>query len=226
MSRTDELPFSARLLTKSELDRNDIYMTAAPKTGRVVTLVGPLRFAQWLLLTFDRDCIDCVERPRPLSLSGSTCIELDFWSRRRDDSEMFWLMVAESDSTNGPTGRVHRDATLWSRAVQNAGLSLTFVYENEILQRWQRVANLFRLLPHVQAAYRIPEILCLRDRVADAFAHNPVPMTFEQLELILYDLEQASVRSTVCSMIYEGLLTFEEDLPLSRRTLLTRRVSA
>lgn len=226
MSRTDEMPFSPRRLTKSELDRNDIYMTAEPRTGRVVSLIGPLRLAQWLLLTFDRDCADCVERPRQLSLGGSTCIELDFWTRRRDDSEMFWFMVAESESTNGPTGRVHRDATLWSRAVQNAGVSLTLVYEKELLQRWQCIANYFRLLPNVQAAYQLPDILRLRGRVTDAFGRTPVPMTFEQLELSLHDLARPSVRSAICSMIYEGLLTFEEDLPLSRRTLLTWRASA
>src|SRR5690242_5081428 len=128
-------------------------MTAAPRLGDPVALVGPLRFAQWLLLTFDRNYIACVERPRQLVLHHDTSVELDFWTLHRDGSEMFWFLVSETNSHLGPTGRVHQDTTLWSRAIENAGIPLTFIFESDLLHQGQRIANFFRLLPHVQAAY-------------------------------------------------------------------------
>jgi hypothetical protein len=222
----DALPFNPRPLTKSELDRNDIYMTAKPRTGELVALVESIRLAHWLLLTFDRQYCDCVERPRQLTLHHDVSVELDFWTRQRDGAEMFWALVPEKDSLHGPTGRVHRDATLWSQAAQSTGIPLTFVHENQILHQGQRVANFFRLLPHTQAAYQLSDMGRLRDRVTEVFACRPVPMTFEQVESSLHDLDKASVRSTICGFIYEGIATFEADLPLTARTLLTWRTQA
>jgi hypothetical protein len=214
-------PFEARQLTKSELNRNDIYMTAEPRSGRVVALVGPLRFAQWLLLAFDRHCRQCVERPRQITLHHDTTAELDFWTRHHDGSEMFWSLVPAVEPLSGSSGRTRRDTTLWSNAVQRAGIQLTFVFENEVLKQGQRIANYFRLLPHVQAGYQLPNSEHARSRVMEIFVKQPVPMTFEQLEASLNDLDSATVRSAACRLLFEGLLTFSEDLPLTRRTLLT-----
>lgn len=218
-------PFCPRPLTKSEFDNNDIYMAAKPGRDDPVEIVGPLRFAQWLLLTFDARCHACVERPRQLTLYHDVVVELDFWTLQHDGSEMFWYIVPEKDLRKGPTGRVFRDATLWAEAAQQTGVPLTFVYEHHILQRGQRIANFFRLLPHAQAAYHLPDRTLIRDRVAEFFAHRPLSMTFEQVERSLCELDKASVRSTLCGFIHEGVITFDHDLPLDDRTLLTWRSS-
>jgi hypothetical protein len=222
----ENLPFNPRQLTNAELGRHNVFMTAKPRTEELVALVDPIRLAQWLLLVFDRDYSECIERPRQLTLHHDVSVELDFWTRRRDGSEMFWVVVAESDSQHSVTGRVHRDATLWAQAAANTGIPLTFVHERQILQQGHRVGNYFRLLPHVQAAYQLSDIAILRDRVTDLASHWPVPMTFEQIERSLPLLDTAAVRATLCSFIYEGSLSFEADLPLTARTLLTWSTSA
>ena len=213
-------PFSPRSLTKSELDNNDIYLTTRPGRRTPVELVGPLRLAQWLLLIFDSQCRDCVERPRQLTLHPDITVEIDFWTQNCDGSEMFWHVVSDKSCESGPSGRIFRDTTLWAEAARKTGIPLTFVQERHILQRGQRVANYFRMLPHAQAAYHLPDGPCLRDRVAECFAHCPLPMTFEQIEGSLLGLDKASVRSTLCGLIYEGAITMDADLPLSERTVL------
>lgn len=216
-----DLPFTSRPLTSSELSRYDIFMTAKPGSNEIVALVDPIRLAQWLLLMFDRHCTECVERPRKLTLHNEVSVELDFWTRHRDGSEMFWVIVSEKDSHLTLTGRVHRDATLWSQAAAATGIPLTFVHESQVLQRGQRAANFFRLLPHVQAAYQLPQIANLRERVRELAVRWPLAMTFEQIENSLPDLDRAAVRATLCSFIFEGVMTFEEEIALTERTLLT-----
>lgn len=214
-------PFHPRLLTKSELDRNDVFMTTHPRSGDLVTLVDPIRLAQWLLLIFNRQYRDCVERPRQLSLHHDKTVELDFWTLHNDGSEMFWVLVPEKDCQRGPSGRAHRDATLWSQAASGAGIPITFIYESEILHQGPKIANYFRLLPHAQAARHLPDITLLRGRISEVFSHLPIALTFEQVENSLQKLDKAAVRATLSGLICEGQLTFEEDLPLSDRTLLT-----
>lgn len=217
------LPFTARSLTRQELQREDTYIFRSPKQNQAITLVGVMRLAFWLEQEFDPLTVACVARPRGLQLYPGHEVEIDFWTRSRDGAETFWIAVGASDAQHTKDGVEVKDRPVWEAAAQRAGLSLDYIHEQGLQQRSQPIANYLRLLPHVQAARRHAAIPVLTLRIQELFHAGVFALSFLQLESALEAFPSHEVRMAACVLIHAGWLDFPRDLPLSRRTPLQRR---
>ncbi|MEY2170627.1 MULTISPECIES: hypothetical protein [unclassified Rhodanobacter] len=219
---SEALPFDPRSLTSRELSNEDVYITYSPKAGRAVALVGVARLAFWLENEFDPTTQAVVERPRDLELYSGRTIELDFWTRGTDGAETFWAVqgIEECDRVND--GLQPKEATLWDQAAHRAGLSLKFVFEHELQHRAHSIANYLRLLPHIQAARRRAEVPSIAGRVKELFSPVVTSLSFQQIEGSLSQIPADVVRMATCTLLHEGWLGFQKELPLSSHSRLTR----
>jgi len=220
---SETLPFAARSLTRRELQREDTYIFRSPKQDETITLLGVTRLAFWLEREFDPLTVACVARPRSLEWRPGHEIELDFWVRLRDGTETFWVTVGADDTRATNDGYQAKDSRAWDDAARRAGLSLDYAYEQALSSRAQRLANYLRLLPHVQAARRRPQVPLLMSRIQEAFHVGVLSLSFLQLERTLETFPAHEVRMAACVLIHAGWLDFPRDTPLSRHTSLKRR---
>ena len=102
-------PFTARDLTRSELQRQDVYLYESPKANRRVTLVRPTALALALEFEFDKDIELFVERPRTLQVDNSPH-ELSFWTQSRRGLEQFHLLTAYPEGPSGQGTRCRASA--------------------------------------------------------------------------------------------------------------------
>lgn len=218
----NRVPFEARLLTKQELDREDIYITRSPKCGRAIMIVGVFRFAFWIEQEFNPAVERCIERPRDLDLCDGRSVEIDFWTRSKSGEEVFWVLIGANELSILKEGDKPQSIMLWNQAAQKAGLSLQFAYEHKLQLRSQHIANFLRLLPHVQAGRRLSNKNVIYDRVKELFSLGVISLSFIQIETSLQDFSASDVRIAVCTLIHTGWLSFPIDLPISNATRLTR----
>lgn len=218
----EALPFDPRPLTAKELSNEDVYITYSPKAARSVSLVGVTRLAFWLENEFDRATEAMVERPRNLELYSGRKVEIDFWTRGTDGRETFWAVQGIEECERTQDGLQPKDANLWDQAAHRASLSLRFVFEHELQQRAQSIANYLRLLPHIQAARRRAEVPSIAGRVKELFSLAVTSLSFQQIEGALGQIPVNVVRMATCTLLHEGWLGFQKELPLSSHSRLTR----
>ncbi|THD09442.1 hypothetical protein [Rhodanobacter lindaniclasticus] len=216
------LPFDPRALTASELSNEDVYITYSPKAARAVSLVGITRLAFFLKNEFDPAAEAVVERPRSLELYSGRTVELDFWTLGTDGRETFWAVQGIEECERVQDGLQPKDATVWDQAAHRAGLSLRFVFEHDLQHRAQSIANYLRLLPHIQAARRRAEVPSIAGRVKELFSPVVTSLSFQQIEGSLSQIPADVVRMATCTLLHEGWLGFQKELPLSSHSRLTR----
>ena len=219
-SHNSTTAFAERPLTRKERSRYDTYVFFSPKQNKIVEVTNVVALAFFLEREFDPKIEACVPRPRLLTLPDRRTVELDFWTRTRDGQENFWVLIGKNDIEKGPSAIVPRDESLWTRAAQTAGLMLDFIFEHQIDRRAQRAANCLRMLPHVQAARRRPHIHVVADRIRELYGRGIDGLTFEQIEAGLKDFAAVDTCTAACVLVHAGALTFDMDLPLTRRTTL------
>jgi len=153
----DVLPFEARPLTRKEERRGGLYLYTSPKLQRPVAVIGAMTLAIALDLEFSTATTAYVERPRLLRYRDSE-IELSFWQRERSGRERFHLLVSDDVSEIEPKSRhrQHRNARDLIDAANAAGISLSFVFEADVLTKATSIATWYRLLPYVQTAHTLP----------------------------------------------------------------------
>lgn len=222
----DVLPFEARPLTRKEERRGDLYLYTSPKLQRPVAVIGAMTLAIALELEFSTATTAYVERPRLLRYRDSE-VELSFWQREHSGRERFHLLVSDEDSEMELKSRrrQHRDARDLIDAANAAGISLSFVFEADVLAKATSIATWYRLLPYVQTAHTLPHRQSIESRLLEAFAHQP-RMTFEQSEAALSGLYPADVRAVVCELIHRGLLLIDTAKPLHRHAVIEARMPA
>lgn len=220
------LPFDARLLTRKEERRGDLYLYLSPKLQRPVAVIGAMTLTVALELEFSTTTAAYVERPRLLRYRD-TEVELSFWQRECGGRERFYLLVSDAASDMEPKSRhrQHRDARDLIDAANAAGISLEFVFEADVLAKAASIATWYRLLPYVQTARVLPHRQSIEARLLEAFA-NQSRMTFDQCEAALNDLHPADVRAVICELIHRGLLLIDPAKPLHRHTVLERGMPA
>jgi len=150
-----------------------------------------------------------------------------FWQRERSGRERFHLLVSDDVSEIEPKSRhrQHRNARDLIDAANAAGISLSFVFEADVLTKATSIATWYRLLPYVQTAHTLPHRQSIEGRLLEAFAHQP-RMTFEQSEAALSGLHPADVRAVVCELIHRGSLLIDPAKPLHRHAVIETRMPA
>lgn len=223
MARNDEpIPFTPRLLTKSERRKEDLYIFKSPKLGRNIEVIGPLRFALSLKLDFDPDTTVYVERPRTLMVRNKQ-IELGFWSREMRGRERFWLVVPATETTQDANKvRQHRHWRDLVDAANEASISLEFVYESDLLAISTSIDCWFHLLPFVQTAVGLAHRHPLRNQIRYVF-EMIAQASFSQIELALPSFQPADVRAVVCDLIHAGDLEVSNSGSLQSTTIVRRR---
>lgn len=222
----DVLPFEARPLTRKEERRGDLYLFTSPKLQRTVAVIGAMTLAIALELEFSTATTAYIERPRLLRYRDSE-VELSFWQRESSGRERFHLLVSDEVSEVEPKSRhrQHRNARDLIDAANAAGISLSFVFEADVLTKATSIATWYRLLPYVQTAYALPHRQSIEGRLREVFA-NQARMTFEQCEAALNDLHPADVRAVTCELVHRGLLLIDPAKPLHRHAIVEARVPA
>lgn len=215
-SREPNWPFQPRELTRKEQRKGDLYLFHSPKLGRTVAVLGALALALALELEFTVGTTGFVERPRRLAYPDGE-IELTFWRRERTGREQFLLLVPNATREIEPESRRrrHRHSRDIIEAANAAGISLEFVFEDDMLAKAASVGTWFRLLPYVQTGLALPHRASIRERLLDAFGAQS-RMTLMQLEAALTGLHAADVRAVACSLIHSGELLIDATKPLSR----------
>lgn len=213
-------PFEPRELTRKEQRKDDLYLFTSPKLGRTVAVIGALALAQALELDFVTGTAGYVERPRRLEY-GEGELELTFWRRERTGREQFLLLVpnASRELENESRRRRHRHSRAIIDAANAAGISLEFVFEDDVVAKAASIGTWFRLLPYVQTGLALPHRASIRDRLLEAFDAQ-ARMTVMQVEAALTGLHAADVRAVMCSLIHSGELVIDPTRPLSRYTVV------
>lgn len=216
-------PFSARLLTRSERRRGDLYIYRSPKLSRLVQLIGCVNMALALTLEFNPDVIAYTERPRKLSLASATSIELTFWTRERKGRERFWLVVAASDTTHPSTPRrEHRRARDIIEAANAAHIAVEFFFEDDLRRQSATLSTWYKLLPYVQTARHLPHRESLSQRIRALF-QIMAQATVEHIELELQAFHSADVRAVLFDLVHCGELMMADPARLGRFSVITRR---
>jgi hypothetical protein len=225
MASNDEpIPFTSRLLTKSERRKEDLYIFKSPKLGRNIEVIGPLRLALSLKLDFNPDTTVYVERPRTLLVRNKQ-IELGFWSREVRGRERFWLVVPATETIQDANKvRQHRHWRDLVDAANEASIGLEFVYESELLAMSTSICCWFHLLPFVQAAQSMLHRHPLRNEVRTVF-ETISQASFSQIEQALPSFHPADVRAITCDLIHAGELEISTNSSLQTTTIVRRRTA-
>jgi hypothetical protein len=197
----------------------------SPKLAREASVIGPLRLAFWLEREFDPHTLHIVERPRSLTLADGRSIELDFWTRSIASHETFWIAVSAEETLASGSTLASKDHAHWQRAAQLAGIHVGFVFEHDLHQRAQRVANHLRMLPYVQALRRQNASSQALAKVKDLFSHGAFSLSFAQIDDNLEPALEGIGRMAACALIHAGWLRYDESLPLTPQTRLQREQS-
>jgi len=221
----DALPYSPRLLSRQERDREDVYLLHSPKVAREASVIGPLRLAFWLEQEFTSHTSHIIERPRSLTLADGRSMELDFWTRSVTGHETFWIAVSAEETISADRELTSKDHPQWQRAAQLAGIHVGFVFEHDLHQRAQRVANHLHMLPYVQALRRQNTSSQAIMAVKDLFSHGAFSLSFAQIDDNLSPALDSVGRMAACALVHSGWLRYDESLPLTPQTRLHREQS-
>jgi len=218
----DTLPYEPRLLSRRERDREDVYLFHSPKVARAASVIGPLRLAFWLEHEFTPHTVHIIERPRSLTLADGRSMELDFWTRSVAAEETFWIAVSAEETLSSGRDLASKDHPHWQRAAQLAGINVGFVFEHDVHQRAQHVANYLRMLPYVQALRRQNTSSQAMTAVKELFSHGAFSLSFAQIDANLPPALDGVGRMAACALVHAGWLRYDESLPLTPQTRLHR----
>lgn len=211
-------PYSARNLTRSELQRQDVYLYESPKLGRRVTIVRPAALALALQFEFSSDIESFVERPRILPVEGSRQ-ELSFWTRARRGLEQFHLLTTYPEGNTGFARAAERKRDAIVASAREAHIALRLVPETPFLRRATENANRLRLLPYVQAALDLPHAGELHERVLELFQFQS-RHSFYHVEHALSVYDPRDVRAITCALIHSGRLKVDWSVKLHMHTVV------
>lgn len=207
-----ESPYSARVLTRSELQRLDVYLYESPKLGRRVTIVRPAALALALEFEFTPDILVFTERPRMLPVE-STRQELSFWTRTRKGLEQFHLLAAFPEGNTGAARAAERQREAIAASAREMQVALRLVPEVHFLRLGIKNANRLRLLPYVQTARDLPGADELRECVLELFQLQ-TRHSFYHLEQSLPAFDSRDIRAVTCDLIHAGQLKIDWALKL------------
>lgn len=210
--------FTARDLTRSELQRQDVYLYESPKANRRVTLVRPTALALALEFEFDKDIELFVERPRALQVDNSPH-ELSFWTRSRRGLEQFHLLTAYPEGSSGQARAAERRRDAIVAAARQAQIALRLVPQNQFLRKAIENANRLRLLPYVQTAKILTHGAQLQERLLEVFSVQ-TRHSFYHLEQVLGAFDPPDVRAATCALIHQGALRVDWSVKLHAHSVV------
>ncbi len=213
-------PYEARVLSKPELKKLDVYSFESPKERRLVRVVS-LSWIVALRLEFDPGVSAYVERPRLLHVNERR-YELDIWYRELDGRERCVMVVPHGTSVADATGRRrHRHAQQLLDAAERASVPLRFEAEADLLRELPHSLARLRMLPLVQTAQRLRNRIPLRQRILQ-FAASLERFRMSQLVIAMEGYMPSDVRAVACDLVHVGQLQIDPSQPLNAGTLLWR----
>lgn len=219
----DAGPHQPRQLSRSELQRLDVYLYESPKLDRRVTVVRPAALALALEFEFTADVEAFVERPRALQIDASH-LELSFWTRSRRGLEQFHLLTAFAEGTSGAARAAQRKQEAIVSAARHAQIALRLIPEAQFLRRATENANRLRLLPFVQTAKTLPQQEDIRERVLELFRFQS-RHSFYRLEQALGAFDPRDVRAVTCALVHAGRLRLDWSVKLHLHSMLEAEVT-
>lgn len=217
-TQLESLPYVSRELSRSELQRLDVYLYESPKLARRLTVVRPAALALALEFEFTGDVEAFVERPRTLQVDTSRH-ELSFWTRTRRGLEQFHLLTAYPVGNSGQARAAERKRDAIVVAARQAQIALRLVPEAQFLRRATENANRLRLLPYVQTAQSLAINGDLRERILELFRFQN-RNSFHRLEQALSTFDPRDVRAATCGLIHNGRLKIDWSVKLHIHSML------
>lgn len=214
------VPFNPRTLTRTELQRLDVYMFESPKNGRRVTVIRPAALAKALALEFEPEVPFYVERPRYLNVDTSRQ-ELSFWWSTERGLEQFCLLTAFPEGSSGKARAAERRKEAIVVAGREAHIALQLLPEASFLRQATQNANRMRLLPYVQTARQLSSIDDVKARVLEIFEFQP-RHSFFRVEQAINHWDPRSVRAATCALIHEGKLAIDLTTKLHLHTVVSK----
>lgn len=219
----DAAPFAARVLSRSELQRHDVYLYESPKLGRRLTVVRPAALALALELEFEPDVEVYVERPRMLPVE-TTRQELSFWTRSKRGLEQFHLLTTFPEGTSGQARAAARRREAIAAAARDAQIALHLLPEAGFLRQATQNANRLRLLPFVQTAAILPNGMDLCERILEIFRFQS-RHSFYRIEQALCNCDPRDVRAATCALIHTGQLKIDWSVKLHLHSVVEAEVN-
>jgi hypothetical protein len=215
-------PFEPRIYGRREFEKRDVYGFLSIKEARPVEVDGLPAIAVALALECDPHIACYTERPRTLPL-GDKNTELHFWVRYASGFEQFLLLVPDADCVQTAGGIPRpRETERWQAMARDAGLQLRFVTEHDVRVAGATIAQHNRLLAFAQVAQSLGNRLALRARIlASVEQHSRARV--DQLEAALIPFDSADVQAVICELICLGILDFDREQELTRRSVIARR---
>lgn len=216
--QAETVPYGSRDLSRSELQRLDVYMYCSPKLNETLTIVEPAGLALALEFEFAPEIEVFVVRPRTLCVWTSS-LELSFWTRSCRGREQFHLLTAFPEGASGQARAAARQCEAILAAAREAQIALRLVPQVQLLRQAIENANRLRLLPYVQVASDLPTRAVLRERVLELFRYQ-ARHSFSRLELALDTFTASDIRAVTCALIHEGQLRIDWSAKLHRHTMV------
>ncbi len=203
------LPFTSRLLTRSERNRREIFVFHSPRNNRVVTVAELLHLAIALQFEFNPSLVAYVERPRRIALSPRQDIDISFWTRDRAGNEHYYLAVPNAGTMGSTSGTVSiKERDKLDDAAARHDLQLTYITEREMITAIANCTMAFELLPHVWAYSRLVSRTLIRAEINAHLLNNPRTTLAQLLQLLKFPPD--SVRAVVAAMVHDGSLSLVE----------------
>jgi hypothetical protein len=206
------LPYSPIGLRRGKRDSREVFVFESPKGRRIATIAELPNFCLALLLEFDPSIAQYVERPRRISLAVRRELELSFWTRGRDGSESYLLVVPDKRVAASSTGLVKLppDAELVAVAMDH-GINLRIVTQAELTSQAHAISSAFELLPLVNASARLQnrsEVAAKIMAITASAARMSVKVLIQHI-----DASTFAASSIVAWLIHRGNLSLIDYLP-------------
>lgn len=199
------LPHEPRKLTRSELNRREVFVFPSPRNARIVTIAEFLHLTLALQLEFDPNLQCYVERPRRIALSPRQEIDISFWTRNKQGEECYYLAIPASGTIGSTSGTVSiRDREALDAAAERHALQLTYITERELISSIADCAVRFELLHHVWAYQRLVSRSIIQEQILALLTNRPRLTLSGLIQHLAFDAD--NVRAVVAGMVHAGRL--------------------
>lgn len=207
-------------LSQGEAVSRNLFVFYSPKNQRMVEVCEWIHLALALILEFDDQIRGYVERPLEVKISPKQIVHVAFFTESMGGQRRYLMAIPKAGTVgHAKEGAALRDRARMDAAAARAGVSFTYVTEQDLLAKHVQLRRYFKLLPYVQSVRRVLARGVIANAVKAYFATKP-RASIGQLILAIDRYPRDQVRSVVAQMIHGGTLTFIDNHVLSDDSLL------